>query len=52
MAQGKPCNIRFWIPPIAVMIKKPGSQLDAHLTTNAVFEAVLVAEIRSPQGFP
>jgi hypothetical protein len=26
--------------------------LDAHLTTNAVFEAVLVAEIRSPQGFP
>jgi hypothetical protein len=34
------------------MIKKPGSLLDAHLTANGVFEAVLLAENCSPQGFP
>jgi len=34
------------------MIKKPGNLLDAYLTANGVFEAVLLAEICSPQGFP
>jgi len=30
---------------IAVAIKKPGSLLDTHLTTEGVFEPVLVAEM-------
>jgi hypothetical protein len=38
------CDSRFRIPPIAVMIKKPGSLLGTHFTTEGVFEPVLVAE--------
>src|SRR6476620_206295 len=36
---------RFWIPPIAVMVEKPGSLLDTHLMTKGVLEPVLIAEI-------
>jgi hypothetical protein len=39
-------NRRFWVAPIAVMVKKPGSLLNTHLTTEGVFEPVFVGEIR------
>jgi hypothetical protein len=32
------------------MIKEPGSLLDTHLTTDGVFEPVLVAEIQHRRG--
>jgi hypothetical protein len=43
-------NSRFWIPPIAVMIKTPRGLLDTHLTSEGVLEPVLVAEICQSQS--